>query len=250
MIIKFDGYSAIDTDEFAEFCALGLLQDGITVRSEAWTAYAGHFHRWEKASLVAVTESGAYVLTPRGEDLRASLPLLTAAKPETAAKPCSKCHGTGEQPLFVSMETCSRCEGSKVEPARSSGIDFNTMTPYTLQVVGARDTQPHIGYSALTDGTVSYFQDWYRTQRIRLLENVQENPWVLIDSEETARSFVGERVEVCAEGIKDRITVHPLHGKICEVTSVNRCYVVFSDTHLHWAERKNVSLRVVDGDTQ
>ena len=66
---------------------------------------------------VATTESDAYVLTPRGEDLLASIDSLPDdPEPDVKTAPCTKCNGSGKQPLFVSMETCSRCKGDKVEP--------------------------------------------------------------------------------------------------------------------------------------
>lgn len=60
-----------------------------------------------------------FKLTPRGEDLLASIDSLPD-DPEPEVKtttPCSKCNGLGEVPLFVSMETCDRCKGNKIEPA-------------------------------------------------------------------------------------------------------------------------------------
>jgi hypothetical protein len=136
MHINIDGRK-IDTEEFAEFCDLGLMQDGVTIRKEAREAYPFHFGNWVTTSLVAVTESGAYVLTPRGADLRASLSLLTTpTKSEIAAKSCSKCNGTGEQPLFVSMETCDRCKGSKVEPRTAADIIADYGTKLHLQAFG------------------------------------------------------------------------------------------------------------------
>jgi hypothetical protein len=117
MHINIDG-KKIDTAEFAEFCELGLMQDGVTVRKEARGAYPFHFGNWVAASLVAVTESGAYVLTPRGADLRASLasfPVEPKAEP-AKGKACSDCNGEGKKPLLHSFHTCDTCKGTKVEP--------------------------------------------------------------------------------------------------------------------------------------
>lgn len=71
---------------------------------------------WFDAALIAHGHDGLIEVTPRGADLLASIDSLPdAPTPEVKVTPCSKCNGTGEQPLFVSMETCSRCEGRKTE---------------------------------------------------------------------------------------------------------------------------------------
>jgi hypothetical protein len=114
--ITIDNY-IIDVRMFADFCAHDLLADGVTVAANALDQCGVPKNRWLATSLFAVTESGAYVLTPRGADLRASLSSFPV-EPEvaTVAKPCSSCNGEGKKPLLVSFYECERCKGSKVEP--------------------------------------------------------------------------------------------------------------------------------------
>jgi hypothetical protein len=102
-------------------------------------------HTWLRAGLIAFADSGNGIeLTPRGEDLLASAAFLPDdPAPEVKTQLCSKCNGSGEQPLFVSMETCSRCKGSKIEP-RASGIDFNALVDAFTDML----KQPRISYSA------------------------------------------------------------------------------------------------------
>jgi hypothetical protein len=114
----------IDVRMFADFCAHDLLADGVTVAANALDQCGVPKNRWLATSLFAVTESGAYVLTPRGTDLRASLSSFPVEpKAETTATPCSSCNGEGKKPLLVSFYECERCKGSKVEPKPETAAD-------------------------------------------------------------------------------------------------------------------------------
>lgn len=114
--IKIDGLK-VDLRKFNEFCEQLERGVSVTLRSGLWLS----------TSLVAY-EGERLVLTPRGEDLRASLPLLkldepdtdetskTQAKREPQRCKCSRCNGDGVTPLLFSYVTCDRCNGSTFEP--------------------------------------------------------------------------------------------------------------------------------------
>jgi len=71
--------------------------------------------------------------------------------------------------------------------------------------------------------------------------------WTLIDSEETARRFIGKRVEVRAPaGISahGQFTAHELDGKVGLVTCVDRWVRFGHDGGVDWKARGNVSLRL------
>jgi hypothetical protein len=95
---------------------------------------------WLYAGLIArCNDTKKFKLTPRGVDLLASIDSIPDdPEPEVKTKPCSKCHGSGEQPLFVSMETCDRCKGSKVEQseARARLVGYSKLFINDKQVCG------------------------------------------------------------------------------------------------------------------
>jgi hypothetical protein len=244
----------IDVRMFADFCAHDLLADGVTIAANALDQHGVPRGRWLAASLIAMIESGAYILTPRGTDLRASLPqLLAETKPEPAVKHCSKCNGTGKQPLFVSMETCDRCKGSKGEP-RFTGIDFNTLVKafddvlkptYEIQVTGGRTGSKHP--NALPRVGCSAFM--YPTANGNITERMSEHPWVLIDSLDVAESFVGKRVQIDAPaGGPIYSAAAGAHGETVTIKRVCSDGLCTTSGGVDWQSRGNVRLRLVEGD--
>ena len=306
MHINIDG-KKIDTAEFAEFCDLGLMQDGVTVRKEAREAYPFHFGNWVTTSLVAVTESGAYVLTPRGADLRASLasfPVEPKAEPPKG-KACSDCNGEGKKPLLVSFYECERCKGSKVEPEtavdkisrwaaalatgrislpksddskyftvqpipygyRISGGDFTLITRQATSldnlvmgelrrqeglVAKALGYNPISGYAVEVDsGRTSSRHpntDLLPREEIRIGDG---RPWTLIDSEETASSFVGKVVEIDAPaGGTVYNSAAKAHGRTALVTSADHLNLDTKAGDVDWPGRGNVRLRLAPPQVQ
>jgi hypothetical protein len=111
---KYNCAASIDVERFAE-CVRKLEDDPRPL--VRWPL------SWFDASLLAYGRYGLIEVTPRGSDLLASIDSMPDdPEPEVKITPCSKCNGTGEQPLFVSMETCSRCKGSKTEPRTAADI--------------------------------------------------------------------------------------------------------------------------------
>lgn len=243
---KYNCAASIDVERFAE-CVRKLEDDARPL--VRWPL------SWFDTLLLAHTSDGRIEVTPRGQDLLASIDSLPDdPKSEVKTTPCSKCNGSGEQPLFVSMETCDRCKGSKVEP-RASGIDFNTLVnafdgkqrpTYEIQVTSGRtsskrpntDTLPRIGYSAFI----------YPTASGEVTERVSEHPWVLIDSKEVAQQFVGKRVQIDATA-KACYRQHSMHGAVLLCTAEHEDHLYFGGAGcVYWRARGNVRLRLVDGD--
>lgn len=79
-----------------------------------------------------------YRVTPRGEDLLASVHLIPddPAPEQPSAPPCEACNGTGEQMLLVSTHVCDVCKGSKTAP---KALTHNMSAPRRGHVSAAGD---------------------------------------------------------------------------------------------------------------
>lgn len=221
-------------------------------------------------------------MTPRGEDLLASAHLIPddPAPEQPTAPPCEACNGTGEKMLLVSMHVCDVCQGSKVKPIAQ---DYSP-EPYVQQYIRPNHTfaltddekralwqyakstpfEDVSGrYSAMLhtepDGTRVKTEHLPDGRTIRLsntgagwmVESVTQvnptsaNPWVLIDSEEVARSFIGKRVEIDAPAVGDWCD-HAWHGEAVTLREVQGAALYFAPSgDMLWRERGNVRLRVV-----
>ena len=279
--IKIDN-QIIDVFVFADFCAHSLLADGVTIAANALDQCSVPKNRWLATSLIAMTESGAYVLTPRGTDLRASLssfPSEPEAKP--TEKPCTECNGLGEKPLLISYYTCERCNGSKVEPretATNKLARFHALLSGYKIVLPKSDTfgiYPFVHDSYIvrrgTDGNERYEQRDLRLggqieaaarQDARIFADAKPyplsgqsvtfawdkpsnaNPWTLIDSKEVAQQFVGKRVQVDAPFVPG-FGQHKLHGCTSTPGHADDYALSFGLTaFLNWHVRGNVRLRL------
>lgn len=100
-------------------------QPNVTVHAELFAEYVKRLrifgeerrpsHVYMQAGLTAYGDNGVVEMTPRGEDLLASLPYLPDdPEPETQpdSEPCEACTATGRRNLFVSTYECEACNGT------------------------------------------------------------------------------------------------------------------------------------------
>lgn len=123
--------------------------------------------------------------------------------------------------LLVSAHVCDVCHGSKVAPRPGRAA------PPVLSVKNTAIKAPRFD-----DAQYSL---------------PEPDPWVLIDSEEVARSFVGKRVEVDAPACGD-YPQSGWHGDIMHVEYSNDTSLFAPIGDVAWRLRGNVRLRVVGED--
>ena len=174
------------------------------------------FADWSSTPLAwlhAQLTDGVWGLSPRGEDLVASIDSLPddpTPQPVKQRATCSRCNGTGKQPLFVSMITCDACKGSGFV----CGVSFQSLRETVDEVL---TTAPN------------------------------PDSWFAITSRASAESFIGKRVIVHAPAVHYAgvsTPEHPLHNKTASVVLATDDCVMLDclgrNDVICWETRRNV----------
>jgi hypothetical protein len=224
--------------------------------------------------LVAFAESGSGgVLTPAGHDLLATIPHLPP-EPVAAVPACSRCHGETTVPLFMGPMSggatmpCPACafeDGSPKAAAdhvapvaesapakgpvwyghRSEHDRDLIIVPSASSVrIGDRVRVNHL----TEDNEVVVAEIVSKSRhgvgvRARHVGEASDD-WTLIDSEGTARSFVGATVVVSAPANGDD-SAHYVDGMTTDVVRADGRFVSVTGGPICWSSRKNVRLRRV-----
>jgi hypothetical protein len=196
-----------------------------------------------------------FALTPAGHDLLATIPHLPPEPEPVAAVPaCSRCNGETTVPLFMGPMSggatmpCPACSNGDSSPTVVASCG-----PFNL--AGADDNWMWRGSSTgggEAAGIVGRMHSEWVTAtglpRGFLQVDTRATPsggWTLIDSEETARSFVGATVEVNAAA-GDGWDTHPAHESTKQVIDGRAAGLLFADGMIiNWSARGNVRLRRV-----
>jgi hypothetical protein len=225
-----------------------------------------------------------YRLTPRGHDLLATIPHLPPEpEPVAAAPSCARCNGETTVPLFMGpmsggatmpCPACANDDGSPQAAAdhvapvaesapakgpvwymhRSEHDRDLIIVPSASSVrIGDRVRVNHL----TEDNEVVVAEIVSKSRhgvgvRVRPISEPSDD-WTLIDSEETARSFVGATVEVDAQAVTtadDCTEEHRLHGGTTFIARANGPFVYARSATdgiepISWRSRGNVRLRRV-----
>jgi hypothetical protein len=227
--------------------------------------------------LIQVGPRDQWILTPAGQDLLATIPHLPPEPEPVAAVPaCSRCNGETTVPLFMGPMSggatmpCPECANGDGSPkAPPLVLEPRSMVDVTRQAwLGERLASGlvlvpgavacpgglRVGDPVLVDvirgdarHVVSHVEDSTREGAVVRVVRVREAPdgWTLIDSEETARSFVGATVVVDAAA-GDGWDTHPAHESTKQVIDGRAAGLLFADGMIiNWSARGNVRLRRV-----
>jgi hypothetical protein len=231
--------------------------------------------RWMKAAgLVEEAPSSRHAcglsrLTMAGEDLLSTIPHLppVEAVPAIVGPSCSRCGGEGHVPLFMGHASgggtmpcpaCSVDAGPALVPV-TSGLDamrqrLADARDVWRRVIDTTHLKPSLPASRNTDAKATLPSDSLNVilggPASDTVSPSRGNGWLHIDSEETARSFVGHPVEIHAPaGSRENgrgFPAHADHTKSLYMNDAGSQTFGGMGWSVCWKSRGNVYLRRVN----